>query len=104
MIAQPIGQNFLIATSHFESRDAHEIRCLQMSEAFNVLRDFKVDNAILVGDFNFGSHDKTQEGKILLQNNMTDIVSDFFEKESFTMYRTKKHAAWRPDKVLFRVG
>ena len=73
-----------------------------MNEAFKIIKESGVENAIIVGDYNFDSKMREEE-KVISESNMRDIVHDFFDETSFSMMKTKRFSAWRPDKMVCKV-
>lgn len=104
IIAEPcVPFHLLIATSHFESLDSTDMRKCQMTSSFKLLnkaqgKEFR-NHSVLVGDFNFDSTWKAEED-VLVDNGYKDIMHDYVDKEEWTMHKTFRFAAWRPDKVV----
>ena len=63
------------------------------------MKEVDIKNAFVVGDYNFDSTWK-QEEDVLTNHGMKDIVSNFYDQNAFTMYKTKRYSPWRPDKVV----
>lgn len=96
--------NFLIATSHFESLNNANVRKIQIDSAFEILN--KSDTAILMGDFNFDSTWKNEEKNIDI--NFRDCWFEFRDKnilndeDRYTMPKNNYFSAWRPDRILYK--
>ena len=108
IIAEPcVPFHLLIATSHFESLDSPRHRKDQMQATFNLLKKAQSDefrnHSVLVGDFNFGTTWASEEN-VIIKNGFKDVMHDFVDKTEWTMPKTKRFAAWRPDKVVTEVN
>ncbi len=69
-----------------------------MNTAFNELT--KYPTSLLMGDFNFDS--QLEDSRI--PNNFQDIWPSLHNKqtESFTMKKSKRYGAWRPDRICLK--
>ena len=92
-------QDLIVATSHFESLDNAGSRNSQMTETFDLLRKSGVTNVVVAGDYNFDTTYAKEEA-VLGQHGMKDIVNQFCGVDSFSMYKSPKFPAWRPDKIV----
>ncbi len=95
----------IVATAHFESLDSALIRKIQMETSTRLLNDVQKEtgrSVVLVGDFNFDPKWEAEE-KVLTDNGFRDVISDFVEKDAFTMHKTPRFAPWRPDKITISV-
>jgi len=106
LVAEPInginGHNILVANSHFESLNEPVERKIQMETAFDRLKRGK--EVILCGDFNFDNSWK-HESEVFQNNNYVDTFNKFVPEhgqDSFTMFKSPRYSAWRPDKILYR--
>ena len=74
-----------------------------MNTTFGLLKFAqKTDHAnhsVVVGDFNFNSTWKAEE-EVITSNGFKDVMHDFVPPKAFTMHRSKRFGAWRPDKVV----
>lgn len=56
LLAEPLNGDFVVATAHFESMAPFAgKRRDQMHEAFKIIKQSSIENAIIVGDYNFDS-------------------------------------------------
>ncbi len=55
LIGEPLGNDFVVATAHFESLGFPRKRKSQMNESFEILKATGIPNTITVGDYNFDS-------------------------------------------------
>jgi hypothetical protein len=67
------------------------------------LKDSGAKNGIIVGDYNFDSTWKIEEA-VIIENGMHDVVHDFCDKDAYSMRKSKQWGAWRPDKIVCKVG
>ena len=92
----------IVATAHFESlEDYYKLRKIQMEASTNLLNDIQAKtgrSVVLVGDFNFDPEREDTE-RVLTENGFRDIMSDFVEKDAFSMHKTPRFPPWRPDKI-----
>ena len=100
ILAEVVGRDLIIATSHFESLDNPDDRNFQMNYAFKLVRDAGVKSAIVVGDYNFDAQKSPNEEAVLTENNMVDIVESFLGKEAYSRRKTTNHAEKRYDKIV----
>jgi endonuclease/exonuclease/phosphatase family metal-dependent hydrolase len=102
LICQTFDQTMpVVATAHFESLDSANIRKSQMEQSTLLLNQIESETrhgVVMIGDFNFDPKDLAEE-KVLTDNGFKDVVTDFVDKGAFSMAKTPKFAAWRPDKV-----
>lgn len=88
-----------VATVHLESLNNAELRAEQMKIAFEVINMF--EDAILMGDFNFDSSWTKEQA--VIDKGFDDIYLALHAGvETFTMPKTPRFGAWRPDKVLLK--
>lgn len=57
--------------------------------------------AIICGDFNFDNK-QIEETVVYKAANYEDVISQFVSNVAFTMFKTPRHPAWRPDKILLK--
>ncbi|CDW71855.1 UNKNOWN [Stylonychia lemnae] len=87
----------IVSTAHFESLGNGPIRKQQLEISFPILSI--VDDAFLMGDFNFNSTWKLEQANI--SKDFDDVFLTLNNGvESFTMQKTPRFSAWRPDKIL----
>lgn len=84
LIGEPLGNDFAVATAHFESLGFPKKRKSQMGESFEILKTSGLTNTITVGDYNFDSRTQEEES-VLTDLRMRDVVHDFYPREAFTM-------------------
>lgn len=100
-LADAEGRNLVVGSMHYESLTGHEMHRQEQIQAVQQMCH-KCDRVIIAGDYNFSNYG--QENKVI-----DPVYCDLWLKihndheKGYTMPKSNKFAAWRPDHVLVKV-